>query len=285
MSEPQRSRQARALAEAALVRVVSAYGETPEFVLLGGLVPDLLCSEAARQHVGTTDVDVQVDLEIQAGVKNAARLEQALRSAEFEPSGEYAWRWKHQSVPGAVVKIEFLADLSDSASQVTVIFDGSKALGAVNLRGTGFASRDWQTHPLTADVAGYPTTVEVRVATLPAYLLAKTHAAYGRGFEKDWYDMAYVVLHNDQGGPDAAAAQVRAVFATDLVGETTTALTELAANFFDANAQGSLAYANTMNSLYPDLDADVLANDAVAGITTFVSELNGRLTFQGWSNS
>jgi hypothetical protein len=42
MSEPQRSRQARALAEAALVRIVTAYGKTPEFVLLGGLVPDLL---------------------------------------------------------------------------------------------------------------------------------------------------------------------------------------------------------------------------------------------------
>ena len=42
MSEPQRSRQARALAEAALVRIVGAYGETPEFVLLGGLVPDLV---------------------------------------------------------------------------------------------------------------------------------------------------------------------------------------------------------------------------------------------------
>ena len=105
MSEAQRSRQARALAEAALVRIVSAYGETPEFVLLGGLVLDLLCSDAARQHVGTTDVDVQVDLEIQAGAGNAARLERALRAGGFKPSGEYAWRWQDQSVLGAVVKM------------------------------------------------------------------------------------------------------------------------------------------------------------------------------------
>jgi hypothetical protein len=81
------------------------------------------------------------------------------------------------------------------------------------------------------------------------------------------------VLHNDDGGPDAAVAQVRSVFAADLVGQTATALTELAANFSDANAQGSLAYALTMNGLHPDLDADVLANDAVAGMGAFVGAL------------
>jgi hypothetical protein len=276
MSEPQRSRQARTLAEAALVRIVSAYGETPEFVLLGGLVPDLLCSDAARQHVGTTDVDVQVDLEIQAGAGNAVRLERALWAAEFKPSGEFAWRWQDQSVLGAVVKIEFLADLPTAPAEATVSFDGSEALGAVNLRGTGFAARDWQLRALTADVSGQPTTVEVRVTTLPAYLLAKTHAAYGRRFERDWYDIAYVVLHNDAGGPDAAVERVRAVFAADLVGQTATALTELAANFFDDNVQGSLAYAMTMHRLHPDLDADVLANDAVAGVGAFVGGLQIR---------
>ncbi len=214
--EPPRSRLARALAEAALVRIVGAYGETPEFVVLGGLVPDLLCGKAARQHVGTIDVDVQVDLEIQAGAGNAARLEQALRAAQFTPSGQYAWRWQDRSVPGAVVKIEFLADLSDAPAEATIAFSGSGALGAVNLRGTGFAARDWRPWAVTAESSGQSTTVEVKVATLPAYLLAKTHAAYGRRLEKDWYDIAYVILNNDDGGPTAAAARVRQAFAADL---------------------------------------------------------------------
>lgn len=38
-AEIPRSRQARAAAEAALVRVVHHYGTPPEFVVLGGLVP------------------------------------------------------------------------------------------------------------------------------------------------------------------------------------------------------------------------------------------------------
>jgi hypothetical protein len=52
MSEPPRSRDARRLAETALVRIVDAYGTVPEFVLLGGLVPDFLCSRSSTLHVG-----------------------------------------------------------------------------------------------------------------------------------------------------------------------------------------------------------------------------------------
>ncbi|KJF18778.1 MULTISPECIES: hypothetical protein [Acidithrix] len=58
LDDPPRSRAARRAAEEALVRVVHHYGENPEFVLLGGLVPDLLCSKSGVIHAGTTDVDV-----------------------------------------------------------------------------------------------------------------------------------------------------------------------------------------------------------------------------------
>ncbi len=64
VEEIPRSRQARLAAEAALVRVVHHYGGRPEFVVLGGLVPELLCSESTFRHAGTTDVDVQVNLEM-----------------------------------------------------------------------------------------------------------------------------------------------------------------------------------------------------------------------------
>jgi hypothetical protein len=51
--QPVRSSEARAAAELALVRVVHHYGEKPGFVLLGGLVPQLLCSHSAFRHAGT----------------------------------------------------------------------------------------------------------------------------------------------------------------------------------------------------------------------------------------
>jgi hypothetical protein len=273
MSDPVRSRQARDLAEAALVRLVHAYGDIPEFVLLGGLVPDLLCSGAAHQHVGTTDVDVQVDLEIQGGAVNAERLERALTETNFTADSAKIWRWRDRSAPQLVVKIEFLADLDDAPNETTVVFDGCEALGAVNLRGTGFAARDWDLRTITADIGEGSTSVQIRVATLPAYLLAKVHAAHGRTLEKDWYDIAYVLLHNDDGGPAAAARRVVERFGDELVGQTATALGELSANFVDARAQGSLAYASTMYGLHSELDQDVLANDAVAAVEAFVAAL------------
>lgn len=85
VEELPRSRAARAAAERALVRLVRQYGELPEFVVLGGLVPELLCSGARVRHAGTTDVDVQADLEIANGAINAARLERALLAAGFRP--------------------------------------------------------------------------------------------------------------------------------------------------------------------------------------------------------
>jgi hypothetical protein len=253
--------------------LVAAYGEIPEFVLLGGLVPDLLCSEAADRHVGTTDVDVQVDLEIQGGSVNAVRLEGALREAGFIPDSDRLWRWRDQVAPAMVVTIEFLADLEDVPNQTTISFDDCQSFGAVNLRGTGFASQDFEVRTITTDLGRASKSVDLRVATLPAYLLAKVHAAQGRGLEKDWYDVAYVLLHNDDGGPIAAAQRVRDRFGAALVGLTETALGELAANFTNVDAQGSVAYATTMVGLHPALDYDVLANDAVAAVANFIAAL------------
>jgi len=273
VSDPVRSRDARALAERALVRLVQAYGEVPEFVLLGGLVPDLLCGSAAFRHVGTTDVDVQVDLELHEGSRNAAHLEQALTESGFVPDSERAWRWRDTAAPQLQVKVEFLADLPDVPDHQSFSFDGCTALGAINLRGTGFAAQDWELREVRADVEGLPTTVQIRVATLPAYLLAKVHAAYGRGLVKDWYDIAYVLLHNDEAGAAAAARRVRERFGSALVVSTATALSELSANFADADTQGSIAFATTMVGLHAELDADQLANDAVAAIGIFIASL------------
>lgn len=137
MPEPPRSYKARAYAEAALVRLVRAYGGTPEFVLLGGLVPDLLCSKALRPHEGTTDVDVQVDLEIHNGAVNATRLEAALEESGFAPSSDRIWRWRDESVAGVVVKMEFLADMSNHPTQAVVTSEDCKSLGASICGGHG----------------------------------------------------------------------------------------------------------------------------------------------------
>lgn len=189
--DPDRSQVARAAAETALVRVVHHYGARPEFVLLGGLIPEYLCGASEFMHAGTTDVDVQVDLEIACGTVNGRMLEKALRNAEFQPESGRLWRWAANDGgdTSMVVKFELLADQSDAMSGDILVFDECDELGAVNLRGTGFASRDVTTRQLTARVGDLRRTVEVNVAGLAGFLMAKAAAARERRKPKDWYDM------------------------------------------------------------------------------------------------
>ena len=210
--DPPRSLAARVAAERALIRVVHHYGARPEFVLIGGLVPALLCSESELIHSGTTDVDVQVNLEISSNSANAARLEQALRNAEFEPDPDRVWRWRAESHDGtvALIKFELLADFDDVQPGAIINFDGCDALGAANLPGTGFAARDTEVHTLRTRVGGVEQTAEINVTGLDGFLLAKCAAAHVRRKPKDRYDSAYVLLQNDAGGVAAAAEAVTA---------------------------------------------------------------------------
>ncbi len=211
-----RTRAARQAAERALLRVVHHYGGTPEFVVLGGLVPELLCAASRWRHAGTTDVDVQVDLEVALGSVNMVRLEDALRKAEFAPDGERAWRWATGDDQRSLVQFELLADLAEQPAGATVSFDACRHLAAVNLRGSGFAARDAESRHLSGGTAASHVRVEIKFAGLAGFLLAKLAAACSRQKPKDWYDIAYVLLHNDAGGPDEAAARVISRFADEL---------------------------------------------------------------------
>lgn len=273
--EAPRSRAAREAAERALVRVVHHYGTRPEFVVLGGLVPDLLCSGSEWRHAGTTDVDVQVDLEIACGAVNTARLEQALRNAEFEPDNKEVWRWRADGPARTVVKFELLADLGSEPANSTVHFDACDHLGAVNLRGTGFASRDVEVRELRAHVGGVLHTVELNVTGLAGFLLAKAAAAYSRRKPKDWYDIAFVLLHNDAGGPETAAGVVLERFAADLAGTARTALDDLRANFATPGAQGPEAFVSQMLVDHPEVDPVTVAADAVLAVEAFHDRLFG----------
>lgn len=271
--EPVRSSEARAAAELALVRVVHHYGEKPGFVLIGGLLPQLLCSNSAFRHAGTTDIDVQVDLEIARGATHTARLEQALVNAEFRPDSERVWRWNLRTDTGrkTEVKFELLADLVDQPQGAIVRFDDCQQLGAVNLRGTGYAARDVQERTLRAKDGGILREVQVNVSGLGGFLMAKAAAAKGRNKPKDWYDIAYVLLHNDD-GPTAGADAVALAFGSlAVVAETW--FHELHANFGDRDSQGTSAYVEQFLVDHPDQDPQQLATDAMLAVDDFCTRV------------
>ena len=270
MSDERRSQAARAAAEQALVRVVHFYGSTPAFVLLGGLVPQLLCSAAAMPHAGTTDIDVQVDLEIASESAGARRLETALVAAGFEPDGA-GWRWQTTTSHGtkAVVKFELLADQEDHPAGQVLSFVDCDALGAANVRGTGYAAQDVRHMELSGEVDGVARTVVIRVTGLGGFLLAKVGAAKSRSKPRDWYDIAYVLLHNDEriDGADAVVA------AFGPVPQARTALLDLAANFEDASCQGTLAYVDQVLVDDPGADEAQAGADAMLAVRAFCAAL------------
>jgi hypothetical protein len=260
------------------VRVVHHYGSRPEFVLIGGLVPQLLCSNSSIPHAGTTDIDVQVDLEIAGGAVNTATLEQALRNAEFKPDTERVWRWSTATNGVAtVVKFELLADLDNEPTEAIVAFDNCEHLGAINLRGTGVAARDTEPLTLRAVDGGVQRQVEILVTGLAGFLMAKVAAAKARRKAKDWYDIAYVLIHNDAGGPEAAAAKVIDGFSSELGGALRTPMLDLVANFAEPSTQGAEAYVSQTSIDHPDLDPATAAADAVLAVGAFHAALEAYL--------
>ncbi len=260
-----------------MVRVCNHYGERPPFVLLGGLVPAMLCSDSGRIHAGTTDVDVQVDLEIAAGGENARRLEVALKNADFRVDGERVWRWETVQGGGyrAVIKFELLADLDDQPQSAQVLFANTEKLGAVNLRGTGYARRDFSPRTLTAYDQGAKITVEVNVTGLAGFLLAKTAAAHGRHKPKDYYDIAFVLLHHNEvfaeSRPKEPADVVLQQIGAPL--ELRTAIEDLAANFSDDHSQGVEAYVQQVLINNPSLSPATAATDARLAVGAFTAAL------------
>ena len=102
----------------------------------------------------------------------------------------------------------------------------------------------------------------LNVAGLAGFLLAKSAAAHSRRKEKDWYDIAFVLLHNDAGGIEDAAQAVVDRFAGDL-NLVRTALDDLRDNFAAMDAQEPRAYAEQMMLDHPELDHTSLLAEAV----------------------
>jgi len=189
------------------------------------------------------------------------------RASSRTPSGSGGWVDPDTS-PVTVIKFELLADLEDQPGRSTVGFQQSQRLGAINLRGTGFAARDLGAHTFSAPIDGLANEVDVKVTGLAGFLLAKTAAAQSRRKTKDWYDIAFVLLHNDQGGPTQACNAVRAAFGDELVGGIRTALDDLRANFHP-DAQGPRAFAEQMTLDHPELDSKTLQADAHLAVEEF----------------
>lgn len=283
MAEPLRSREARARAETALVRVLWHLSETTvRPIVLGGLVPDVLVDgvePAPPPHLGTTDVDVYIELGVASDARTLVALEGALRAAGFAPDGRETggWRWRGD-IDGTLVKVELLGERPDAANE-SVTTAPSGVLGVLNLRGTGFVARDHEGRILGGRLAdGTQVSVEARFTGLQGYLLAKMFAARARGLDRDFYDLVYVLLHNRLGGPAEAAHAIRSGTFRDDLPSLQTTLREIAERFRVGSDAGAIGYAREAAQTDGHSTAAELRADAIGAITTFLDALDVKLS-------
>ena len=170
---------------------------------------------------------------------------------------------------GAVVKFELLTDQDDAPAGATVRFADCEQLGAANLRGTGWARTGLRSRGATRQDRGTDHRVEVNVTGIAGFLLAKLFAAHARRAPKDWYDIAVVLLHNEEGGPVAAGARVGALGGRP-TGAAHSALLDLGGNFATPATQGPVAYAGQMVLNHPELEPGPLRADAVLAVEAFI---------------
>lgn len=276
LMDEQRSRETRARAETALVRLLHALGDDDVFlVVLGGLAPAVLASNEAfvPEHLGTTDVDVllitHVDLDADLGA-----VERALEQLDFKPDpSEDGWRWRGP-IEGVPVKLEFLCDLPNHREGEVIRPSGCRALSAQNLRGTGYVARDFAWEELSGELAdGTVATVRVRFAGLEGYLLSKCVAARIRAAAKDYYDLVYVLQHNRAGGPEQAAHRLINGDFTDELEPLRTTFLEVRARFVGIADSGPVGYAKQASEVQPEVGEAELRADAVDVVQRFLAEL------------
>jgi hypothetical protein len=274
--DERRSRETRARAELALVRLLHQLGDDDVFlVVLGGVVPELLVreDELIPEHLGTTDVDILLIAQVEPDA-DLGGVERALERMNFEPDPKQdGWSWRG-AVEGWPVKLEFLCDLPDQREGEMIRPRGCTNLAAANLRGTGYVARDFAWEELSGTMLdGTQVTVRARFAGLEGYLLSKCVALRTRAATKDYYDLAYVLLHNRAGGPDQAAQRLLDGRLADALGALRTTFLEVRARYATTTDSGPRGYAEQALEVEPDADPALLRADAVDVVQRFFEVL------------
>lgn len=278
MDSESRTREARARAEEALVRfALLAGGHTDEFVVIGGLNPEYLATDAPVSHQGTTDVDLlfAIGWDLAGAEHDFSWLDVALEKGDF--TSENRWRW-NATLGDARVRLEFLADVWDHTAD-TVSLPGSRTAVATKLAGPAAALvdpelRDLPVPPSVRAQFGVETdAVTLRFANLGGYLLAKAAAAQSRMLHKDKYDLMYVTLYNPGGAAGAATAVARQL---GLAGDVADpgAIRAAIAKFVEPDGAWAGVFADTMVATGDTATEAQLRTDAAIGAQTFLEVLD-----------
>ncbi|WPH23956.1 hypothetical protein [Variovorax paradoxus] len=207
------SGEATLACEVTLGLLLEAFGSFKESLrLIGGLVPRYL-APAEPAHIGTTDVDIVLDVQVLLAGEDYSSLREQLKKAgfqRFEKDGKVStWQWQ-LVVNGVPVVVEFLVNSDNPNEKGLVPLDGEE-ISACRIPYAGMV-KDWfATHTVRferPDGAGISTET-IRHADAAAFVALKALAMKYRHEPKDVADLVHV-LQNYDGAPASIAEQYAA---------------------------------------------------------------------------
>jgi hypothetical protein len=211
------------------------------FVIVGGSVPSLLFGDAEPEHIGTLDIDLDLNSEA-LGDYDYAELVQELEGHEYE-----------RGIKGLKpFQLRRIIDLKDGAQPIPVIIDLLMPKDAVvrehkpklidgldvqRIDGGIYALKHYQEIFIDGYMPdGRPNKVQVLVATPPALLVMKGYALVGRDKQKDAYDI-WFCIRNFEGGVEELADACRPLMDEE---EARLAFMNIAEKFRDENDFGPI---------------------------------------------
>ena len=262
------SRAARQRAENALVEIALAAGDrASEFVIIGGLNPDFLTPTAPIAHLGTTDVDVLLELGVAIDREDLDFhwLEDAVsRAGAPEAAG---WRFALGTGFDRVT-VELICDVADSPG-MRIPLPGASRLTANNFWGPSAALRNPVTRRLEvperlrAQRPDFPADVSLQFANLGGYLITKAVAIGSRQTSKDSYDFMFVALFNGEGTTGACQAIIREID-EGAHPQFMSVVSAALLSYLDGERRSALAYAAGMLASGATEEREVLIEDAAA---------------------
>jgi hypothetical protein len=180
--------------------------------LIGGLVPRYL-TPAEPAHVGTTDVDIVLDVQVLLAGEDYSSLRDQLKKAGFQrlvrAGKASSWQWQ-LAVKGVEVVVEFLVNSDSPEEKGLVPLDGEE-ISACRIPWAGMA-KNWfvaRTVRFTRPDGAGISSETIRHVDAAAFVALKALAMKYRHEAKDVADLVHVLRHCD-GAPISIAQQYAA---------------------------------------------------------------------------
>lgn len=188
--------------ERVLVTLLRGLGPWKDSIyLVGGLTPRYLIRDNLPQvppHVGTSDVDLVVELLLLANTQAYYSLEENFRRLDFEhgqnANGEkVSWRWQTKIKNRVKIILELLTDSPEHSGGRVQPLPTEGNISALNVPHSSMVFDHHDVQEISAELLGDDgvATETVRYANIVSFICLKSYALDQRYKRKDAYDIVY----------------------------------------------------------------------------------------------